>query len=239
MNCVILQPSYIPWRGYFHQIAKADVFVFYDDIQYDKRGWRNRNRIQTPHGPRWLTVPVHSRGAQTENIPINQIRICWDRPWNREHWETIRMAYCKTPYFPQVGALLQPLYARHWEYLADFTIELSISLAHALGITHTRFLRSSEMTAAGAKTDRLITILRQLGATHYITGPSARDYIEEDKFHQAGITLEYMRYRYLPYEPLYPPYDPQVSIIELMCLKGPEAIRYFEESDEEGASRFE
>ena len=78
MNCVILQPSYIPWRGYFHQIQKADLFVFYDDVQYDKRGWRNRNRIKTSDGLRWLTIPVHSRGAQTEHIPINQIPIMWD-----------------------------------------------------------------------------------------------------------------------------------------------------------------
>ena len=85
MNCVILQPSYIPWRGFFHQVQKADVFVFYDDVQYDDRGWRNRNRIKTGTRPQWLTIPVLGRGAQVEMTPIHEVPICWDRPWARKH----------------------------------------------------------------------------------------------------------------------------------------------------------
>ena len=89
MNVVILQPSYIPWRGVFDQIQRADLFIFYDDVQYDKRGWRNRNQIKTSRGKQWLTIPVHSRGAQTQNIPINQIRIVWENPWNETHLKAI------------------------------------------------------------------------------------------------------------------------------------------------------
>src|SRR5438445_6701005 len=89
VKCVVLQPSYIPWRGYFHQIQKADTFVFYDDVQFDKRGWRHRNRIKTPQGPTWLTIPVLSRNHQVENTPINQIEIYWDSQWSRKHWLTL------------------------------------------------------------------------------------------------------------------------------------------------------
>ena len=99
MKCVILQPSYIPWRGYFDQIQKSDVFVFYDDVQYDTRGWRNRNRIKMPGGAQWLTIPVNARGAQTGHIPINQINIAWARPWNQEHLKALQQSYSQTPFF--------------------------------------------------------------------------------------------------------------------------------------------
>ncbi|MHC1784046.1 MAG: WbqC family protein [Anaerolineaceae bacterium] len=227
MKVVILQPSYIPWRGYFHQIAKSDLFIFYDDVQYDKRGWRNRNKIKTPQGPAWLSIPVFNKGAQTEHLPINTIQIVWDRPWNREHWNSIQLAYRKAPYFEQIADVLEPFYSARPDFLADFTIGQTIALARQLGITHTRFLRSSEIEGVeGAKTDRLLSILKKVGATHYISGPSARDYIENEKFQQAGISLEFMEYDYPEYPQLYPPFEAQVSIIDLMCMTGTDAIKY-------------
>jgi hypothetical protein len=226
MKAVILQPSYIPWRGFFDQIRRADVFVFYDDVQYDKRGWRNRNQILTPTGKQWLTIPVYSRGAQTENIPIHQIKICWDVAWNESHWKSIQLAYRKAPYFQQYAAFLQELYERHDEFLADFSIDLTIALARQLGIQHTHFLRSSSLQAEGAKTDRLIAILKTIGANQYLSGPSARDYIESEKFKQADIDLEYMEYNYAQYPQLYPPFDPNVSILDLLFMTGPDALGY-------------
>ncbi len=226
MKAVILQPSYIPWRGFFDQIYRADVFVFYDDVQYDKRGWRNRNQIKTPRGKQWLTIPVHSRGAQTEHIPINQIRISWDSPWNEDHWNLLQASYSKSSYFQKYADVIHEFYQRHDELLADFTIDLTIAMARQLGIQNTRFLRSSNLQTAGAKTDRLISILKAIGADHYISGPSAQDYIEPEKFVQAGIRIEYMRYNYPEYPQLYPPFDPQISILDLLFMTGPNALRY-------------
>lgn len=227
MNVVILQPSYIPWRGVFDQIQRADLFVFYDDVQYDKRGWRNRNQIKTANGKQWLTIPVHSSGAQTKNIPINQIRIAWDHPWNATHLKAIQQSYSKAPYFERYQSLLQFFYHRHDELLADFTIEFTIALARELGNMHTRFMRASEIRGiTGQKTNRLIQILQALGATHYISGPSAREYIENEKFEETGITLEYMQYDYPEYPQLYPPFDPYVSVLDLLLMTGSEAPSY-------------
>jgi len=227
MKVVILQPSYMPWRGYFDQICRADLFIFYDDVQYDKRGWRNRNQIKTPKGRQWLTIPVHSRGAQTENIPINQIRIAWDNPWGQNHLKAIQHSYAKAPQFNQYMPLLDKFYRRRDEFLADFTIDFTIDLTRELGNTQTRFMRSSEITGInGQKTDRLIQILRAVEGTHYISGPSARDYIEKEKFDQAGIGLEYMEYNYPEYPQLYPPFDPYVSILDLLLMTGTEAPNY-------------
>jgi hypothetical protein len=227
MNAVILQPSYIPWRGVFDQIQRADLFIFYDDVQYDKRGWRNRNQIKTPHGKQWLTIPVHSRGAQTQHIPIYQIRIAWDIPWSEAHLKAIWQAYAKAPHFERYLPLLETFYRRRDEFLADFTIDFSIALARELGNIHTRFMRSSEINGiTGQKTDRLIQILEAVGATHYISGPAARDYIETEKFDRAGITLEYMQYEYPEYPQLYPPFDPQMSVLDLLFMTGSEAPHY-------------
>jgi hypothetical protein len=223
VKCVILQPSYIPWRGYFHQIQKADLFVFYDDVQYDDRGWRNRNRVKTEHGTKWLTIPVYSQGVQVTRTPIRDVRIAWDRPWAKKHWETIRHSYGHAPHFADYAPLLADFYIRRGDSLADFTIELTIALAWQLGLTDTRFLRSSSLRVEGTKTDRLLALLAAVGASHYISGPSARAYIDEEKVRAARVTLEYMTYDYPEYEQLYPPYDPQVSILDLLFMKGADA----------------
>jgi hypothetical protein len=226
MKCVILQPSYIPWRGYFDQINRADVFVFYDDVQYDKHGWRNRNQIRTAQGRQWLTIPVHSGGVVEKSVPINQVKIDWSRQWNTAHWKTLTFAYGRAPFFRNYTALLESFYQRQDIFLADFTIDLTITLARELGIHHTRFIRSSGLEATGQKTGRLVQILTHLGATHYISGPSAQNYIENEKFASAGIALEYMDYNYPEYPQLHEPFDPNLSILDLLFMTGPDALRY-------------
>ena len=226
MNVVILQPSYIPWRGYFAQVRKADLFIFYDDVQYDKHGWRNRNQIKTAQGKQWLTIPVHSRGV-TEGIPIKDVRIDWSKPWSKAHLKALTFAYNKSPHFKALQSLLESFYNRRDECLADFTIETTILLSRELGIASTRFLRSSHLPDIhGVKTDRLIQILQHVGAKHYISGPSARDYIEKEKFDEAGITLEYMEYNYPEYSQLYPPFDSYVTVLDLLFMTGKDAPNY-------------
>jgi hypothetical protein len=226
VKSVILQPSYLPWRGYFHQIQKADVFMFYDDVQYDDRGWRNRNRVKTPAGTRWLTIPVRGQGAQIEHTQIREIRICNDRPWAPKHWRTLRHCYRRAPHFGRYAALLESFYNRREESLAEFTIDLTMALAAELGIQKTRFVRSSSFAVGGAKTERLLALLAAVGADHYISGPSARGYIDEARLGAAGVSLEYMSYQYPEYEQLHPPYDPHVSLLDLLFMKGPDAPRY-------------
>ena len=227
MNVIILQPSYIPWRGFFDQIRRADLFVFYDDVQYDKHGWRNRNQIKTAQGKQWLTIPVNSKGV-TSGIPIKDVRIDWSKPWAKSHLKSITISYSKSPYLKEYIPLLESLYQRHDEFLADFTIESTIALARELGNTSTRFMRSSELSGLkGQKTDRVISVLKQVGTTHYICGPSASSYMEPEKFTAAGITFEYMQYDYPEYPQLHPPYDPYVTILDLLFMTGKDASRYF------------
>lgn len=225
MNVVILQPSYIPWRGVFDQIQKADLFIFYDDVQYDKHGWRNRNQIKTAQGKQWMTIPVHTKGV-TQGIPIKDVRIDWSKPWAKNHLKALTFAYAKTPYFASYAEWLDSAFGRRDEFLADFTIWLTIEIARKIGIHHTRFMRSSGIEGMeGQKTDRLIQILQHVGATHYISGPSARDYIEQEKFDSAGIALSYIEYNYAEYQQLYPPFDPYVTIFDAMFMLGEDTLK--------------
>lgn len=221
MKCVILQPFYIPWRGYFQQIYKADTFIFYDDVQFEKRGWESRNRIKTANGAQWLSIPVLNKGSIKNGTPINEIEFDKSQnAWREKHWKTIKQAYSKAPFFPQCENLLRKFYSGNETFLADFTINSTIELARELKIEKTQFRLASEFKATGKKTDRLLDILEKVGATHYISGAAAKDYIETEKFREAKIELEWMVYDYPEYEQLYPPFDGAVSILDLLLMKG-------------------
>jgi WbqC-like protein family len=227
VKCVILQPSYIPWRGYFDLVRWADVFVFYDDVQYDKHGWRNRNRIKTAAGTQWLTIPVLAKGnvrhGDAEGLLLRDVRVAPATSWTRKHAATLRQSYAKAPFFAEQWPLVSSFYEQRPERLCDFTIETTIALSKALGISTTRFVRSSELGVTGTRTERLVRILQHLGATHYLSGPSAKDYLDASLFDAAKVTLEYKTYAYPEYEQLHPPYDPQVTILDLLFMKGAEA----------------
>jgi len=213
--------------GHFHQIWKADLFIFYDDVQYDKRGWRNRNRIKTSQGLQWLTIPVHAKGSIRENISINKINISWEHPWAQDHWQGIQYAYQKAPHFSKYKDFFSEVYSRTPSTLVEFTIMTTIEISRLLGINHTQFINASELSnIEGKKTDRLISILKKVGADYYISGPSAVDYIEKEKFADAGIALEFMSYNYPNYEQLYPPFESQVSIIDLLFMQGKNSLKF-------------
>jgi hypothetical protein len=223
---VVLQPSYIPWRGFFDLVHDADVFVFYDDVQYDKHGWRNRNRIKTPQGTQWLTVPVLAKGNVTSGLLVKDAVIAWTQDWPKKHLATLRQSYGKAPFFHEYFPAIEALLSKRHDKLADLTIESTIAIARMLGIEHTRFVRSSELGVEGGKTERLVRLMEHLGADRYLSGPSARDYIEPDLFAAAGVALDFKVYDYVEYPQLHPPYDPQVSILDLLFMQGRAAPTY-------------
>lgn len=225
-TCVILQPSYVPWRGFFDLVHEADVFVFYDDVQYDKHGWRNRNRIKTAQGTQWLTIPVKAKGNVVGGLTVKDVGISWTQDWSKKHAQSIRQSYARAPFFREVWPAVEALFAERHELLADFTIASTIALARLLGITHTSFVRSSALGVDGGKTERLARIVEHVGADRYLSGPSAREYIEPERFAERNIALAYKSYDYPEYEQLHPPYDPQVSILDLLFMKGPSAASY-------------
>lgn len=223
MICGIMQPSYIPWRGAFDLIQRVDVYVFYDDVQYVKRSWRNRNRIKTASGTKWLTIPVQARGNITDGIPIRSIRLDAGQDWSRSHREQLHQAYRQAPHYRSQAGLLDRIYAEIPELLADFTIATTELLARALGIEDTRFVRSSELDVVGTGTDRVASIMEAVGADHLINGPTARGYTDEALLTSRGLSTEYIKYDYAEYPQLHGPYEPQLSVLDMMLMVGAQA----------------
>jgi len=223
MTVVILQPSYWPWRGYFHQIHRANHFVFLDNVQFDKNGWRNRNRIKTPAGIEWFTVPVRQKGRGQQLI--RDVEITADGTWRKKHLKMLGQNYAKAPHFSRHSAAVEEFLGREWSRLMDLTVETTRWAADALGI-RTTYHFASDFAQSPEQTGRLVDICRQLGATDYLPGPAARDYLDEEQFQRAGIAVEYMTYEYPEYPQLHGSFQSQVSILDLLFNCGPEAPKY-------------
>ena len=220
----IVQSNYIPWRGYFDLISQVDEFILFDDVQYTSRDWRNRNKIKTPNGSIWLTIPVEVKGKRNQKIKDTVIS---DPGWNRNHWKSIVYNYSKAKYFSQYKELFEELYLECNErMLSQVNYKFLTSICEALGIK-TKLVWSSEYRLVEGKTERLIDLCRQAGGNEYLSGPTARGYIDEELFRSEGIALRYMDYSgYSEYEQLYPPFEPKVSIIDLIFNEGPGARKY-------------
>lgn len=219
-----MQSNYIPWKGYFDIINQVDEFILFDDRQYTRRDWRNRNLIKTAQGLHWLTIPVHAKGRFEQRILDTMIS---DPEWADRHWKTIAGAYGAAPFFDQYRDALGALYrASGLERLSDVNRRFLEAICGLLGI-HTRLSWSTDYTAEGSRTQRLVNLCRVAGATEYVSGPAARAYIEDDLFRNAGIELTYMDYSGYPeYTQLHGPFEHGVSIIDLLFNTGPDAHRY-------------
>jgi WbqC-like protein family len=220
----IVQSSYIPWKGYFDLINSVDEFVLFDDVQYTRRDWRNRNRIKTPTGLAWLSIPVSSKG--NFEAPIKQIQV-EDASWAGRHWRTIRSNYARAAHFRAYADVLEPLYLQCDElHLSAINRRFLSAICDVLGI-RTKISWSWEYEILPGKTERLVSICRQAKADIYISGPSAAAYIDAQQFENAGIELVYFDYGGYPsYQQLFPPFEHSVSVLDLILNEGPEAPRY-------------
>jgi len=220
----IVQSFYIPWKGYFDLINSADELILFDDMQYARRFWNNRNKIKTARGVIWLSIPVQVKGKFHQ--AIKDTCIC-DPQWKHKHWETIKRSYAKAAYFKQYQDLFQSLYLGCEEsFLSRINYRFLAAICELLGIS-TRISWSMEYNLAPGKTARLVDLCRQAGADIYVTGPTAKSYLQEELFRQAGIGLKYMDYSGYPvYNQLYAPFVHEVSIIDLIFNTGPQASRY-------------
>jgi len=219
----IIQSNYIPWKGYFHIIQKVDHFVFLDEVQYTCRDWRNRNRIKSPEGLIWLTVP--NDGDQSKKI--SDVRIDNSVNWNENHYSSMRNFYRKTKYYSLYESFLQEIYLNNsWEYLYDLNQFLIKKIAAILNIK-TYFHNSSEFDLLKGKNEKIISIVKQLGGNHYLTGPAASAYLKPELFRNNNIILEYMDYSNYPeYPQPWGNFCHQVSIMDLLFCTGPEATLY-------------
>jgi hypothetical protein len=219
----ILQSNYIPWKGYFDIIAAVDEFILYDDMQYTRRDWRNRNQIKTPQGVQWLTVPVLVKGKYHQKIRDAEID---GSDWSIMHWKAFVQNYRRAPYFDEVAAWLEPLYIESYTHISQLNRRFIEAICHFLGIK-TVVSNSSDYTLIDGKTERLADLCKQAGGTEYISGPSAKDYVEERIFTDMGITLTWFDYSGYPqYPQMWGEFTHGVTILDLLFNCGKDAHRY-------------
>lgn len=224
-SIAILQSNYIPWKGYFDLIRSVDKFIIFDEMQYTRRDWRNRNRIKTPQGLLWLTVPVSCKGKYFQKISETKLS---DANWAPDHWVKITQNYRRAKYFNEIRDLLEPIYfGEHFDYLSQLNLRLIQSICCYLNIT-TQILNSCDFTLADEKSERLAGLCRQVEATEYLTGPSAHDYLDESVFHRNGINVKFFDYSGYPvYPQLWGEFEHNVSIIDLLFNCGSSSLLYF------------
>lgn len=225
----ILQSNYIPWKGYFDLIAAVDEFIIYDDVQYTRRDWRNRNIIKTPQGVKWLTVPVSARGNYYQKI--SDMRITGD-DWTIAHWKSLVHSYSRAPYFSEIASWLEPLYRNaNSTHISQLNSQFISTICKFLGI-NTRISHSHEYKLIGDRTERLANLCLQLGATEYISGPAAKDYLNEKNFVDLDIKVTWFDYADYPeYPQLWGKFIHEVSILDLLfhCGKNsPHFMRYLD-----------
>lgn len=220
----IIQSNYIPWKGYFDFINMVNEFVLYDDVQYSKNDWRNRNKIKTPKGAIWLTIPVEYHFPQL----IKDTKIA-DPKWNIKHWQTIKQFYRLSPFFKDYESLFEETYLSCKEkYLSEVNFKFITLINQILNIK-TKITWSMEFDVPSnlRKTERLLFVLKKIGATHYLSGPAAKAYLDVELLNKEGIQVEWMDYSGYPeYPQLWPPFVHEVSIIDLIFNTGPEAPKY-------------
>ena len=215
---VITQSNYIPWKGYFDAIALADEFVIYDDMQFTKRDWRNRNVIKTPQGPKWLTIPVDVKGKYFQKIRDTRIS---EPTWNKDHWNMIVQNYSKAPHFKEVKDFLEDLYMKATQtFLTEVNVYFLEKICSFLEIPF-RFRMSGEFELHEDRTQRLVNIVKELDGTEYYSGPAAKAYMELNRFEEKQIDVHYFDYSGYPeYRQLNPPFDHGVSIVDLLLNEG-------------------
>ncbi len=218
----ILQPGYLPWVGFFQQMLYSDIFVIYDDVQYDKHGWRNRNRVKGPQGPIWLTVPV--RTTNLDKPKINEVLVDPSQPrWARKHCATLRQLYARAPFFDKYFAPLEELLHQSWVKLVDLDLALTRMLAAWLEVDREIVLSSSLDCRAEDPTERLVLICQALSADLFYEGSSGRNYLDLELFEAAGIDVVFQDYQCQTYPQLYGDFISHLSALDLLFNCGPQS----------------
>ena len=217
------QPAYLPWLGYFDKIARADVFVFLDTVQFEKNSFINRNKIKTPQGSQWLSIPVTLKGHT--NATMRDTLIDDTQPWHVKHLRSIEMNYGKAPYFKKCFPKIEALLRFHESNLAEFCWKQLEFWMTEFEI-ETQLVRSSELPVVTKKSDLVLDLCKHYGARHYLSGALGRNYLDEASFLNSGIDIEYQDFKHPLYPQLWGDFVPNMGIIDYWMNCGSDASNF-------------
>jgi hypothetical protein len=227
-SVAIVQSNYIPWIGYFDLISSVDEFVLLDDVQFTKRDWRNRNLIKSQTGPKWLTIPVATKGRFNQLVNETLVQ---GQEWREQHWATLVHAYGKSAFFNEISDLLGPLYKDgRSEFLSAINREFIVEISDFLNL-NTTITTSSQYPLTNEPTERLVSICRAAGATTYVSGPAAKSYLDVSVFRRENIDVEWFEYpTYRQYPQMWGGFESNMSIVDMLFNLGEASLEQVLES---------
>jgi hypothetical protein len=219
----INQPAYLPWLGYFERIARSDIHVVLDHVQFEKNSFTNRNKIRTKEGTAWLTIPLSTKG-RFGKLGIRDLEFAPRGGWERKHWASLRMNYSKAPFFARYAPAYEEIYAAEWTSFLPFVGAMLDQHLSDLGIT-TKVLFSSQMPLVGHKSELVLNICKSVGASIYLSGSQGRCYVDAKKFSDSGIVLEFQDYQHPTYNQVWPGFEPRLGILDLLFNHGKDSLK--------------
>lgn len=229
MKAGVIQSNYIPWRGYFDFINSVDLFVIYDDVQYSKGSWRNRNQLKFADGPKWITLPVKvNLGMAINEVTLKEL------DWKKQHSDLLKASLGKAPFFKEAMQVWEQGIAGNTTFLTDLNINITNSICQYLGIT-TKIVRSEPYDLSGTKTERLMNLFKKIGATSYLSGPAAESYLDLELFRANKIDLYFKKYNYPQYPQQHETFLAAVSVLDLIANTGKEAVNLYKSTEADEA----
>jgi hypothetical protein len=219
----INQPAYLPWLGYFERIARSDIHVVLDHVQFEKNSFTNRNKIRVKEGATWLTIPLATKG-KFGNLEIQNLKFAPPDKWKAKHWASLKMSYSRAPYFDQFHGAYEAIYSQEWSGFMPFARAMLVQHLSDLGIK-TPLVFSSEMETNGHKSNLVLNICKSLDATSYLSGSQGRGYIDEKAFLDTGISLHYQDYRHPIYSQVWPGFESHLGILDLLFNQGQDSLK--------------
>lgn len=218
----INQPAYMPWLGYFDRVAKSDMHIVLDNVQFEKNSVTNRNKLRTPSGWTWFSVPILKKGRFGE-LEINKVEVETSKPWRKKHFGTLTANYARAPFYSKYVDFFEDFYSQNWKFLNPMLEKSTEYFTQELGID-TEHVSSSKFSIESKKSQLILDLCREVGATTYLSGPFGREYLDEQEFKDAGIELEFHDYVHPYYKQNFDGFEPYMSIVDLLFNHGEESL---------------
>ena len=225
------QPNYLPWLGFFDKMARCDIFIVEDNVQFEYQGFQNRNRIKISNGAKWLTVPVERGGKR---LPINKVKIAngFEPDWAERHWLTLKYNYCSAPFWRKYQSFFEQTYRQQWTLLFDLNMHLIRGLMSFLGIK-TPLVMASSLDVSGKKSELVLAQCKALGASVHLAGEGARDYLDVQSFEREGIKVVFQDFQHPVYPQMYSQSVPNLSVVDFLFCTGGKGWRTSEIESQE------
>ena len=215
MKVSINQPAYLPWLGYFDRIASSDIAIVLDSVMIEKGSYTNRNKMRSGNGWSWLTVPIKASGQPL----ISEVQIDNQRDWRKKHFQLVNQAYAKARHSARHMEWINDLYSREWKELNELLTYTNSYFLGALSI-RTKIIHSTALKVAGTKSELVLNLCKEVGATEYISGPFGIDYLDLPSFERAGILVTFQDYKHPVYEQCQGGFESHMSILDLLLNCG-------------------